>query len=91
MNALNENELEVLRILWEKSPRKPADIQNEFGWPIDNGTLRSVLIGMIDGNLLKRERDGRAFFYALAFAKRRNSSRLPGDWPMFSQVARRAN
>ena len=63
MNALNQNELEVLRILWEKSPRKPAEMQSEFGWEIDNGTLRSVLVGMMDANLLSRERDGKAFFY----------------------------
>ncbi|MCA9108775.1 MAG: BlaI/MecI/CopY family transcriptional regulator [Planctomycetaceae bacterium] len=63
LNALNRNELEVLRILWDEAPRKPAEIQCEFGWPIDNGTLRSVLVGMTDANLLKRERVGRAFFY----------------------------
>jgi predicted transcriptional regulator len=63
MNTLNENELEVLRILWEESPQKPADIQSRFGWPIDNGTLRSVLVGMIDADLLKRDREGRAYFY----------------------------
>ncbi len=63
MYPLNENELEVLRILWQESPRKPAEIQSEFGWPIDNGTLRSVLVSMTEANLLSRERDGRAFFY----------------------------
>lgn len=64
MNQLNDNELEVLRLLWKRSPRKPAEIQEEFGWSIDNGTLRSVLVGMVDRGLLKRERDGRAYFYA---------------------------
>lgn len=63
MNALNETELEVLRILWESSPRKPGEIQESFGWEIDNGTLRSVLVGMVDKGILKRERDGRAYFY----------------------------
>ena len=64
MDELNNNELEVLRLLWKKSPRKPPEIQEEFGWEIDNGTLRSVLVGMVDRKLLKRERDGRAYFYA---------------------------
>ena len=64
MSQLNDNELEVLRLLWKKAPRKPADIQQDFGWEIDNGTLRSVLVGMVDRGLLKRARDGRAFFYA---------------------------
>lgn len=63
MNSLNENELEVLRILWERSPLKPAEIQSEFGWAIDNGTLRSVLVGMTEANLLRRDREGRAFLY----------------------------
>ncbi len=63
MKSFNENELEVLRILWEGSPRKPADIQDDFGWPIDNGTLRSVLVAMVESGLLKRQRDGRAYFY----------------------------
>ena len=61
---LNNNELEVLRLLWEQPPRKPADLQGGFGWAIDNGTLRSVLTGMVDRGLLKRERDGRAYFYS---------------------------
>ena len=64
MNQLSENELEVLRLLWKTSPQKPADIQTEFGWDIDNGTLRSVLVGMVDRGLLKRKRQGKAFFYA---------------------------
>jgi len=64
MEQLNDNELEVLRILWEESPQKPAVIQQEFGWEIDNGTLRSVLLGMVARDLVKRKRDGRAFYYS---------------------------
>ncbi len=61
---LNENELEVLRLLWSKSPQKPADIQSAFGWEIDNGTLRSVLVAMVDDGLLRRRKQGKAFIYA---------------------------
>lgn len=61
---LNENELEVLRLLWLDAPRKPAEIQSDFGWEIDNGTLRSVLVAMVDAGLLKRRRDGKAYLYA---------------------------
>ena len=61
---LNESELEVLRQLWQESPKKPADIQSAFGWEIDNGTLRSVLVGMVDNGLLKRKKSGKAFWYS---------------------------
>ena len=63
MDHLNKNELEVLRLLWEEAPRKPGEIQQGFLWPIDNGTLRSVLVAMVDAELLRRERRGRAFVY----------------------------
>ena len=64
MIKLNENELEVLRLLWQTQPRKPAEIQADFGWDIDNGTLRSVLVAMVDNGLLKRKKDGKAFVYS---------------------------
>ncbi|MEO1529179.1 MAG: BlaI/MecI/CopY family transcriptional regulator [Planctomycetota bacterium] len=61
---LNENELEVLRLLWRSQPRKPAEIQAEFGWEIDNGTLRSILVAMVDDGLLKRKKAGKAYVYS---------------------------
>ena len=64
MMQLNENELEVLRLLWSKSPRKPAEIQSAFGWEIDNGTLRSVLVAMVDEGLLRRRKEGKAYVYS---------------------------
>lgn len=61
---MNENELEVLRLLWKTAPQKPAEIQASFGWEIDNGTLRSVLVAMVDAGLLKRKKSGKAFVYS---------------------------
>ena len=61
---LNENELEVMRLLWRQSPQKPAKIQEDFGWGIDNGTLRSVLVAMVDAGLLKRRKEGKAYLYS---------------------------
>ncbi len=61
---LNDNELEVLRLLWDESPRKPAEIQDAFEWEIDNGTLRSVLVAMVDRDLLRRSKQGKAYFYS---------------------------
>jgi len=61
---LNDNEWEVLRLLWERSPRKPVEIQDAFGWEIDNGTLRSVLVAMVNQGLLRRRKQGKAYFYS---------------------------
>ena len=32
MDRINDNELEVMRLLWDDAPRKPGEIQEEFGW-----------------------------------------------------------
>jgi BlaI family penicillinase repressor len=63
MNELNENEREALRILWELDEAKPAEIQSQFGWEIENATLRSVLRNLIDKGFASRRKDGKAYFY----------------------------
>lgn len=63
MIQLSETELEVLRLLWDESPQKPSEIQLSFGWEIDNGTLRSALVAMVDAGLLRRRKQGKAFVY----------------------------
>jgi BlaI family penicillinase repressor len=60
--ALNQNELEALRILWEKGALKPAGIQSRFSWPIENATLR-VLINLVEKGHVTRKLRGKAFFY----------------------------
>lgn len=69
MISLNRNELEALRILWEKGASKPADIQENFAWAIDNGTLRSVLVALVEKGHAAREREGKAFYYAARMPK----------------------
>ena len=61
--ALNPNELEALRILWEHDALKPAEIQGHFSWPIENATLRSVLVNLAEKGHVKRKLQGKAFFY----------------------------
>ena len=61
--ALNQNQLEALRILWEKGASKPAEIQGHFSWPIENATLRSVLINLVEIGHVERKLRGKAFFY----------------------------
>ena len=69
MNSLNQNELEALRILWEKGDSKPAEIQARFAWPIENATLRSVLANLVEKKLVTRRLQGKAFYYAACVAK----------------------
>ncbi|MCB2155428.1 BlaI/MecI/CopY family transcriptional regulator [bacterium] len=63
MIELRDNELEAMRVLWEESPLKPADVQKRFGWSIDNGTLRSALVNLVEKGHARREKRGKAYFY----------------------------
>ena len=69
MTSLNQNELEVLRILWTQDELKPAEIQAQFSWPIENATLRSVLVNLIEKKHIARRLQGKAFFYAAKVPK----------------------
>jgi len=69
MISLNQNELEALRILWEKGELKPAAIQAHFSWPIENGTLRSVLVNLVKKKHISRKLEGKAFYYAARVPK----------------------
>ena len=69
MNSLNQNELEVLRILWEQGESKPADIQARFAWTIENATLRSVLVNLVAKRHVTRRLQGKAFMYAARLPK----------------------
>jgi BlaI family penicillinase repressor len=68
-SALNRNELEALRILWEHGDLKPAEIQDKFSWPIENATLRSVLVNLVGKGYVHRQQRGKAFFYAARIHK----------------------
>jgi len=65
----NQNELETLRILWERGESKPAEIQARFAWPIENATLRSVLVNLVGKKHATRRLRGKAFFYAACVPK----------------------
>jgi BlaI family penicillinase repressor len=70
MADLNRNELEALRILWERGSLKPSDIQAEFAWAIENATLRSVLRGLVEAGHAVREKRGKAFHYRATTSRR---------------------
>ena len=76
---LKENEMEVLRLLWQEAPRKPAEIQEAFEWEIDNGTLRSVLVAMVDNGLLKRKKSGKAYLYSVRVRRETLLKRMVGQ------------
>ncbi len=63
MKELNENEREVLRILWQADQLKPAEIQADFAWRIENATLRSVLRNLLEKQYVTRQKQGKAFVY----------------------------
>jgi BlaI family penicillinase repressor len=69
MPILNQNELEALRILWEHGELKPAEVQSRFAWPIENATLRSVLVNLVEKKHITRRLQGKAFFYAARIPK----------------------
>jgi BlaI family penicillinase repressor len=69
MISLNKNELEALRILWERGELKPADIQAHFSWSIENATLRSVLVNLVEKGYITRKLQGKAFYYAACIPK----------------------
>jgi BlaI family transcriptional regulator, penicillinase repressor len=64
MITFNETEMEVMRILWNGGSVKPGEIQEQFGWEIDNGTLRSTLVNLVRKKHVSRRRDGKAFLYS---------------------------
>jgi len=69
MTSLNQNELETLRILWERGELKPAEIQSHFSWPIENATLRSVLVNLVEKRQATRRLQGKAYFYVARIPK----------------------
>jgi predicted transcriptional regulator len=63
-DPLSDTELEILRILWLEHPLKPAEIEEQFAWPIDNGTLRSTLSVLMSKGKVTRRKVGKAFVYS---------------------------
>ena len=76
MSDLNRNELEALRVLWDRGELKPGEIQDEFSWEIDNGTLRSILRILIDKGHVARLKSGKAYLYKARRTRRGVLSRM---------------
>ena len=76
MDSLNRNELEALRILWDVGELKPPDVEAQFAWDIDNGTLRSVLKVLMNKGLVARRKSGKAYYYKAARSREGVLSRV---------------
>ena len=63
MPQFTPGELEVMRILWERGERKPAEIQREFPKPIKNAALRSYLSILLEKGHVMRRREGKVYYY----------------------------
>lgn len=80
---LNQNELEALRILWDGGELKPAEIEARFGWTIENATLRSVLVNLVEKEQVRRRRQGKAYYYSAIVPK---AATLQGMMGMLKRI-----
>jgi BlaI family transcriptional regulator, penicillinase repressor len=69
-NLLNSQELEILTVLWDRAPLKPAEIQEKLSFTIKNSALRWQLGEMVQRGYLKREPLGKAFVYSAVSPRR---------------------
>lgn len=63
MAQFTAGELEVMRILWEHGPQKPAEILEKFPREIKNPALRSYLSILLEKGHVTRRQKGKAFYY----------------------------
>jgi BlaI family transcriptional regulator, penicillinase repressor len=63
MSRFTPGELEVMEVLWQESPLKPAEIEARLPRPIGNAALRSVLRILVEKGHLKRQKNGKAYYY----------------------------
>ena len=69
MSSLKPNELEIMKILWQVGPLKPAEIQEHLPSPVKNSALRGQLASLVARGQVKRRRRGNAFYYWAATPK----------------------
>jgi BlaI family transcriptional regulator, penicillinase repressor len=73
---LTPNELDVMKILWEAGPLKPADIQRRYPRPIANAALRFQLRGLLAKRYVRRQKLGKAYFYQAAIQRESTLRRM---------------
>ena len=70
MASLNSNELEIMNVLWEEGPLKPAEIQQRLSQPIKNSALRWQLWALMEKGHVTRRKEGKAYHYRAATPRR---------------------
>ena len=81
MTSLTKKELEIMKVLWEGSELKPAEIQELVPGGVGNAALRSLLLVLLEKGHVQREKRGKAFYY------RATTSRAGVFHSMIRQVA----
>lgn len=67
---LDERTLEILQLLWQHGPQKPAELQRRFSHRMKNPALRWLLNDLVARGKLRRQRQGKAFVYHAAVERR---------------------
>lgn len=63
MEKFTPAELEVMQVLWQEAPLKPAEILARLERRVSNPALRSTLRVLMEKQHVVREQRGKAFFY----------------------------
>lgn len=77
-----ELELEILRVLWDKSPLLVRDVRaalEETGRPLAHSTVITMLNIMHRKGFLKRRRDGKSFWFWPAVPKDATTGKMVGS------------
>jgi BlaI family transcriptional regulator, penicillinase repressor len=63
MIVFTPGELEVMKVLWDHGPLNPNQMQDRFPRPIQNATLRSALVVLLEKGHVSRRKVGRSYVY----------------------------
>ena len=80
--APTELELEILRVLWDKSPLLVRDVRvalEEAGRPLAHSTVITMLNIMHRKGFLKRRRDGKSFWFWPAAPREATTGKMVGS------------
>lgn len=78
MPTLTPGELEVMQVLWDRGPLKPAEIQRNFPRPINNATLRSALRVLLEKGHVARQKEGKVYIYKAKTPRKNALKKLTG-------------
>ena len=71
MAHFNPKELDVMKVLWNHGPMKPAEIQRELPRTVKNAALRWELGTLVQKGHVARKKRGKAYFYQATIPRER--------------------